>query len=251
MPSLSLSTRRRSSESDVRIEIPDAPRRNDLVQHPPDPSMSPSIIATHRRSSESDVGVKIPTLSRRDSLPKLSRRDSLLEASSVWSPSSNLVTLMEDCEKLVPTASDGSRDTTHDFLLPMRDMADSSPSPAHPLLAKPSDLFVRRRITRAVGGATLPFSQHIPEVSRACVEATLREVNRVSSRASMIQRSVSPVSRPLSTPSPVAMTPVAPEKQFRSVQFRSHLRALAEPPICHLPASAAGFPRAPSFEVQG
>ena len=257
MPSLSLSTRRRGSESEVRIEIPDAPRRNELVQHPPDPSMSPFIIAARRRSSESDVGVKIPTLSR---------RDSLLDATSVWSPSSDLVTLMEDYEKLVPAAADGSRDTNHDFLLPMRDVADSSPSPSHPLLAKPSSLFVRPnaqgtptqsaiRIARAAGGATLPFSQHCPEVSRACVDATLREVNRVSSRASMIHRSVSPASRPPSSPPPVAMSPVErgspPEKQFRSVQFRSHLRALAEPPTCHLPASAAGFPRAESFELQG
>ena len=171
----------------------------------------PSSMSTRRRSSVSslncarpEVRFEIPGV--RFEIPEARREDLLRRASE-----ENVITLMKGCSpqydtlSLQRTRSDaGTRDNSPNFLVPMRgDFADSSaPSPNMPL-TEPSNFVRRRRMSfddadyhanrkmghvdpicgvktmlpieeeRALGG---PFSDGSHEVSRECVEATLRAI---------------------------------------------------------------------------
>ncbi|KAJ1474005.1 hypothetical protein T484DRAFT_2025081 [Baffinella frigidus] len=142
MPSYNIAPRRHSSETDVRVQKKDVPSRQALAREAGFLSKS----RTERRgSSASDV---LRLMAEYNTLAQSEVRDYAFHV------------------------------TPHDCLVPMRDVAPSPPHP-HPLKAKPSCPFVRRRVVAPslsleAAGAIMPFSDGCREVSWACVEATLR-----------------------------------------------------------------------------
>ncbi|KAJ1472954.1 hypothetical protein T484DRAFT_1974131 [Baffinella frigidus] len=212
------------------------------------------IIAPQRRSSENDVRVKKPDTPSRQSLAREAGFLSKFEQKPA--ATSDLARLMAEYDTATSRMGSslaGREDTTHDCLLPTRDV--SSPAPPHLLQAKPSCLFVRRRVVapslslEAAGTVpfadgcetsdTVPFSDGCGEVSQACVEATLRVLaldggkRRASIHALPFQRPTT-LGRSLSLPSfPAAMPPVAqgpfdtlPQSPHRRGASRSQLREL-------------------------